>query len=113
MRVVAIADQEAMLAFDRFGSADEIVTRKRRGDHAVHRGGADLVALVPCAVDEELQRAGGLAARYAERRDDLLLRQGEQLCGGCRGAIGARGRGRMKATLVVRGRIERVAEPAA
>ena len=93
--------------------ADEIVARQRRGDDAVHRGGADLVALVPGAVDQELQRARGLAAGDAERRDDLVLRQAEQFSGRRRGAIGSGGRGRMKAARVMRGRIERVAEPAA
>ena len=62
MGVVAVADQQAMLAFHRFGRADEIIARQGRCDHAVHRGGADLIALVPSAVDEELQRAGGLTA---------------------------------------------------
>ena len=111
--VVAVADQKAVLALDRFGRADEIVARQRGRDHAVHRGGADLVALVPGAVDQELQRARGLAAGDAERRDDLVLRQPEQFSRRRGRAIGSRRRGRMKAARVMRGRIERVAEPAA
>ena len=73
MRVVAVADQKAVLALDRFGGADKIIARQSRRDHAVHGGGADLVALVPGAVDQELQRARGLAAGDAKRRDDLLF----------------------------------------
>src|SRR6266550_3884814 len=113
MSVVAVADQQPMLAFDRFRRTYEFVARQRRGDHAVHRGGADLVALVPGAVDEKLQRASGLAAGDAERRDDLLLREPQQFCRGGGGAIGSRGRGRMEAARIMRGRVERVAEPAA
>ncbi len=102
-----------MLALDRFAGADEIIARQRGRDHAVHRGGADLIALVPGAVDQKLQRARGLAAGDAERGDDLLLRQPEQFRRRRRGAIGSRGRGGMKAARIMRGRIERVAEPAA
>ena len=76
MGVVAVADEQAVLAFDRFGRADEVVARQRGGDHAVHGGGADLIALVPGAVDQELQRARGLAAGDAEGGDDLLLATG-------------------------------------
>ena len=113
MGVVAVADQQAVLALDRFGGADEIVARQGGRDHAVHRGGADLVALVPGAVDQELQRSRGLAAGDAECRDDLIFRQPEQLCRGCRRAIGSRRGGGMKAARIMRGGIERVAEPAA
>ena len=102
-----------MLALDRFGRADEFVARKRRGDHAVHRGSADLIALVPGAVDQKLQRARRLAAGDAERGDDLLLRQPEQLSRGRGRAISARRRGRVKAPGIMRGRVERIAEPAA
>ena len=73
----------------------------------------DLVALVPGAVDQKLQRACGLAAGHAEGGDDLVLRQAEQFARGRRRAIGSRGRGWMKAARIMRGRIERVAEPAA
>ena len=113
MRVVGVAGEQAVLALDRFARADEIVARQRRGDHAIHRGGADLVALVPGAVDQELQRARGLAAGDAEGGDDLLLGQAEQFARGGRRAIGAGGRGRVEAARVMRGRVERVAEPAA
>ena len=113
MRVVAVADQQAVLAFDQLGRADEFVARQGRGDHAVHGGGADLVALVPGAIDQKLQRARGLAAGDAECRNDLRLRKPEQFSGGRRRAIGAGSRGRMKTLLVMRGRIERIAEPAA
>jgi len=113
MGVVAVADQKAMLALNRLDCADEIVARQRRGDHAVHRGGADLVALVPGAVDQKLQRTRGLAAGNAKRRDDLLLRQPEQLCRCRGGAIGPGGGGGMESARIMRGRIERVAEPAA
>ncbi len=113
MGVVAVADQKAVLALDQLGRADEIITRQRRRDHAVHGGGADLVALVPGTVDQELQRARGLAAGNAERRDDLILRQSEQFRGGCGCAIGASGGGRVKAAGIMRGGIERVAETAA
>src|SRR6202034_4284747 len=74
MRIVAVADQKAMLALDRFAGANEIIARQGRGDHPVHRGGADLITLVPGAVDQKLQRARGLTAGDAERRLDLLLR---------------------------------------
>ena len=113
MRVVAVADQQAVLALDGFGRADEIVARQCRGDHAVHRGSADLIALVPGAVDQELQRARRLAARDAKSRDDLVLRQAEQFSGRRRRAIGSRGRGRVKSSCIMRGGVERVAEPAA
>ena len=113
MGVVAVADQKPVLALDRFGRADEIVARQGRGDHAVHRGGADLIALVPGAVDQKLQRARGLAAGDTERGDDLRFRQPEQFRRRRRGAIGARGRGRMEAARIMRGGIERIAEPAA
>src|ERR1700730_14690819 len=86
---------------------------QRGRDHAVHRGGADLIALVPGAVDQNLQRARGLAAGDAERRDDLRLRQPEQFCRRGRGAIGAGGGGGVKTAGIMRGGIERVAEPAA
>src|SRR3954451_5780243 len=82
MRVVAVADEQAVLALDRFRRADEIVARQRGGDYAVHRGGADLIALVPGAVDQKLQRARGLAAGDAEGGDELLLGEAEQFAGG-------------------------------
>src|SRR5258708_12788207 len=77
MGVVAVADQQAMGALDRSGRTDEIAARQGRCDYAVHRGGADLVALVPGPVDEKLQRACGLAAGDAEGGDDLRRRQPE------------------------------------
>ena len=113
MGVVAIADQQAVLALDRFRGADKIIARQRRRDHPVHGGGANLIALVPGSVHQKLQRARGLAAGDAKRRDDLPFRQSEQLCRRRRGAIGARGRGRVKAAGIMRGGIERVAETAA
>ena len=113
VRVVAVADQKAMLALDRLDCADEIVARQGGRDHAVHRGGADLVALVPGAVDQKLQRARGLAAGNAESGYDLVLRQTEQFARRRRSAIGSRRRGRVEAARIMRGRVERVAEPAA
>src|ERR1700754_5236328 len=101
MRVVAVADQEAMLAFDRFGRADEVIARQRRRDHSVHGGGAHFVALVPGTVYQELQRPRGLAAGDAEPRNDLLLRKAEQFGGARRRAIGSRGRGGMKTARVM------------
>src|SRR6185436_8259866 len=96
MRVVAVADQQAVLALDRFARADKVVARQRGGDDTVHRSRTDLVALVPGAVDEELQRTRGLAAGNAEGCDDLVLRKAEQFSSGGRGAIGSRGCGRME-----------------
>ena len=102
-----------MLAFDRFRRADEIVARKRCGNHAVHRRRANLVALVPGAIDEKLQRASRLAAGDAEGGDDPILRQTEQFCRSGRRAIRSSSRRRVKAAAIMRGRIERIAEPAA
>src|SRR4029077_13068098 len=47
MGIVAVADQQPVFAFDRFGRADKLVARQCGGDYAVHCGGADLIALVP------------------------------------------------------------------
>ena len=102
-----------MLALDRLGCADKVVARQGRRDHAVHRGRADLVALVPAAIDQELQRAGRLAAGNAKRGDDLLFRQTKQFRRSGRRPIRPGGRGGMKAAGIMRGRIERIAEPAA
>ncbi|MGY3107283.1 hypothetical protein ACVWW7_003910 [Bradyrhizobium sp. LM6.9] len=113
MRIVGVAGEQAVLALDRFRRADEIVARQRCGNYAVHRGGADLVALVPGAIDQKLQRARGLAAGDAESGDELLLGEAEQLAGGRCCAIGAGGGGGVKAARIMRGRVERVAEPAA
>ena len=113
MGVVAIADQQTVLALDRFGGADKIIARQRCRDYPVHGGGADLIALVPGSVHQKLQRACGLAAGDAKRRDDLPFRQSKQLCRRRRGAVGACGRGRVKAAGIMRGGIERVAQPAA
>src|SRR5215212_11913862 len=106
MRVVAVADKKAMLALDRFGCAEKVVARQRGGDDAVHRGGPDLIALVPGAVDQKLQRARGLAAGHAESGYELILRQAEQFAGRRRRPIGSCRRGRMKAARIMRGRIE-------
>ncbi len=111
--VIGVADQQPVLAFHGFSGSDKSLLGECRGDHAVHGGGADLVALVPGAVDQKLQRSGGLAAGDAERGDQLLFGQAEQLARGGSGAIGAGGRGGMEAACVVRGGIQRVAETAA
>src|SRR5439155_4986663 len=88
VRVVAVADEEAVLALDGFARTDKVVARQRGGDDAVHRGSANLVALVPGAVDQKLQRARGLAAGNAESRYDLVLRQAKQFARRRRSAIG-------------------------
>src|SRR4029077_19537560 len=74
---------------------------------------ADLIALVPGAIDQKLQRARGLAARDPERRDKLFLRQTEKLSRRGSSTIGTGGGGRMETAGIVRGWIEGVAEPAA
>src|SRR6185437_16478728 len=103
---VAVADEQAVLALDRFGRTDKVVARERGGDHAIHGGGADLVTLVPGAVDQKLQRARGLAAGDAKGINELLLREAEQFSRGCCCAIGTCGRGRMEAARIMRSRIE-------
>src|SRR5579863_7051865 len=50
MSIVAIANEKAVLAFDRLDRTDEIIARQGRSDHTVHRGSSDLVAFVPGAV---------------------------------------------------------------
>src|SRR6185312_15097723 len=97
----------AMLALDRFARSDKVVACQRGGDYAVHRSRPDLVALVPGAVDEELQRARGLAAGNAEGGYDLVLREAKQFACRRRCAIGSRRRGRVEAACIMRGRIER------
>src|SRR5690606_31888459 len=52
-RTVGVTDQQAMLALDRVGCAEEPLTGERRGDQPVQGGFANLETLVPGAVDEE------------------------------------------------------------
>ena len=56
-----------MPALERLGGALEALARQRRRPRPLHRGPADLEALGPGAVGQELQAAGALAQRDAER----------------------------------------------
>ena len=71
------------------------------GDQAVHRRPADLEALGPGAVREELQAAGALAQRGAERAFDLPGIEPEHPRGRRRRAERAAGRGRVEAAVVM------------
>jgi len=102
-----------MLAFDRFRSADETFAGQRRGDQPVHGCRANLIALVPATIDEELQRPGRLAGRHAEGGSNAGAVETKQFS--CRGGRPecAGGGGWMKTTRIMGGRIKRVAKPAA
>ncbi len=113
MRRVGVADQQAMAALDGLGRAAEALGRQGRRDQAIHRRLADLPALVPGAVLQELQRAGRLAAGHAEGRNHLLGAQAQHPSGRGRGAEGPCSRRWVETAGVVGGGIQRQAQPAA
>jgi hypothetical protein len=86
---------------------------KGRGDQAVHGGRSHLIALVPGAVDQELQGTGRLAPRQSERAGEAGGIEAQKLSGGGRCAERPCRRCGMKAARVVSRRIESEAEPAA
>ena len=66
--VVSIAPQKTVLAHDRIDSAEEALAGERSGDQYIHCGSPHLVAPVPRALDQKLQRPGRLAGRNPESR---------------------------------------------
>ena len=100
-RVRGIGPEEAGLAFEGLGGAAEALARQGRGGEAVHRAPADLEALGPGAVGQELQAAGGLGQGDAEGVLHALGIQPEDPGGGGGGTEGAAGGGRVVAAVVV------------
>ena len=101
-----------MRSLERLRRALEPLAREARRREPVHRRPADLEALRPGAVDEELEAARGLRKRDPERGFDRLRRQTECPRRRCRRAEGAAGGARVKAARVVLAGRQREGEPA-
>ncbi len=101
VRVRRIGAQEAVAAFQRLGGALEALAHQRGGHQTIAGGPADLEALGPGAVGQELQAAGALAQHGAQGAFHPLGAQAEHPGGGGGGTERAAGRGGMEAAVVV------------
>ena len=90
-----------MHAFDRFVRTAKAFARQRSGNEAGHRRPADLKALGPCAVRQELKTAAGLAERDAQRPGRLRRIKAHDARRGGGRAEGPAGGAWMKAASVV------------
>ena len=90
-----------MPPFQRLGGALEALADQGGGDQTVARSPADLEALGPGAVREELQAAGALAQHGAERAFDLPGVEPEHAGGRRRRAERAAGRRRVEPAVVM------------
>ena len=97
-----VGTHEAVLALERLGRALEALAGQRGGGEAAEGGPADLEALGPGAVGEELQRARGLGERDAERVLDLARIEAHGTARGGGGPEGAAGGGGVEAAVVMR-----------
>ncbi len=101
-RVGGVGTHETMRPFEGLGGALEALAHQGGGNQAVAGGPADLGALGPGAVDQELQAAGALAEHGAEGAFDAGRIEAEHTRGRGRGAECAAGGGGVEAAVVMR-----------
>ncbi len=112
LRIRGVGAQEPVRALQRLRRALEPLAHQGCRHQPVGRRPADLEALRPGAVHQELQAAGGLAQRGAERPGDARRVQPEHPSGGGGGAERAAGGGGMEPAVVMRPRRQRERHPA-
>ncbi len=112
-RGVAVALEEAVSAFQRIGRPLEPIGGEARRHQTLHGSLAHLIALVPGAVLEELERTRRLAGRDPEGVLHRARVEAQQPPRRGRRAEGACSGGGMEAARIVRGRVQRHAEAAA
>jgi hypothetical protein len=102
VRVRRVGAHEAVLAFERLGRALESIAHQTRGHQAVQGGPANLMALGPGAVGEELQAAGCLGQNGAKRASNAISIHAENPCRSRGGAEStARGGGMVAAVIML------------
>ncbi len=112
IRLVGVPREEAVVAVDRVGRADDAGRGEVGRLDPAPRGEPGVEPLVPRAVREELQRPGRLAPGDAERVAELVAVESPDHAGGGDGAEGAAGRRDVEAAVVVRLRADRLADRA-